>query len=54
MERYYHHFTVPELTELFEQAGFTVERVEYQTGQAWSDDKQGRNLVAMAVKPVLK
>lgn len=52
-ERYYHHFTKDELTGLLHKAGYEVEKISY-FGGTWSDDKGGRNLVAIAIKSEIK
>ncbi|MDO8626068.1 MAG: class I SAM-dependent methyltransferase [Candidatus Magasanikbacteria bacterium] len=54
--RYYHHFSKLEIIELLKKTGFKIEELKYfTTSEAgvnkWSDEKGGRNLVAVAVKP---
>lgn len=49
-ERYYHHFTKQELSDLLKEAGFQIEKLDYWKDQNWSDKKGGRNLVAVATK----
>lgn len=48
-ERYYHAFTAVELSELLQEAGFVVEKMDFG-GIIRSNFKRGRNLVAVAVK----
>lgn len=49
-ERYYHHFTKEELKQLLEEAGFTIQQLEFDEGATVSDKKGGRNLIVVAVK----
>lgn len=49
-ERYYHHFSKEELSELLEESGFKIERLDYGDQTNWSDKKGGRNLIAVASK----
>lgn len=50
VERYYHHFLKSELSDLLKQAGFTVTELYYSKGNERVPQKEGRNLVAVAVK----
>ncbi|MFA7653966.1 MAG: class I SAM-dependent methyltransferase [Candidatus Magasanikbacteria bacterium] len=49
-ERYYHHFFKDELGGLLIKIGFKIERLDYFDRTTWTDQKSGRNLVAVAVK----
>ncbi len=48
-DRYYHGFVQEELRALLAQAGFQVKHLSYSEGR-WTDDKGGRNLLAIAKK----
>lgn len=52
VERYYHHFKRDELKDLLARAGFKTKKMEYMANGAWSDSKGGRNLIAVAIKPL--
>ncbi len=49
-DRYYHDFQLPELTELIEQAGFTIEKMYYATAGKEVDSHKGKNIVVIAKK----
>ena len=51
-ERYYHHFTPDELKGLLVSADFKVRKLKFIKNGTWTDDKGGRNLIAVAIKPV--
>lgn len=50
VERYYHHFTEEELVDLMQRAGFKKIKIKFMNSGTWTDDKGGRNMVAIAVK----
>lgn len=50
-ERFYHHFTKPELTDLITDAGFKITKSYYSSFAGRTDDKGGRNLIVFATKP---
>lgn len=49
-ERYYHHFTKLELSDLLKNAEFKIEKLDYWNNKNWTDKKGGRNLVAVVSK----
>jgi len=50
-QRYYHHFTPEELTELLEKVGFKIKQIGYfENNTFFEDKKNARNLVVLAVK----
>lgn len=50
VERYYHHFSKEELGDLVQKAGWKLEDLYYNTGVEKTLKKEGKNLVAIAVK----
>jgi len=50
-KRYYHSFKKRELKKLFKKSGFKIEELKYFNDANWSDEKRGRNLVAISRKP---
>ncbi len=49
-ERYYHHFTPVELKGLLNKAGFKIKNIKFMKDGAWTDEKGGQNLIAVAIK----
>ncbi len=47
VERYYHAFTLQELTELFDQTGFTIEGQFYVKKGGRGDERGGENMVSI-------
>lgn len=49
-ERYYHHFSEAELSELLVEAGFDIEKVYFASRDDVTDKRGGKNLIAIATK----
>ncbi|MFA5061854.1 MAG: class I SAM-dependent methyltransferase [Patescibacteria group bacterium] len=49
-QRYYHHFSKEELRGLLKEAGFKVKKLDYYNKDNWTDEKIGRDLIAIAEK----
>lgn len=50
-DRYYHHFSEQEISGLLTKARFSILKLSYTKEVAWTDDKDGRNLIVVAKKP---
>lgn len=53
-QRYYHNFKKDELKDILEKAGWKIDSIYYNNDSGASNKKEGRNLVAIAQKPVIK
>ncbi|OGH88724.1 MAG: hypothetical protein A3J93_01350 [Candidatus Magasanikbacteria bacterium RIFOXYC2_FULL_42_28] len=50
VDRCYHHFTEEELVGLMKRAGFKKIKIKFMNNGTWTDDKGGRNMVAVGAK----
>lgn len=48
--RWYYAFTLPELVQLFSDAGFEIEEQYYSKGESKSDQEKGENIISIVKK----